>query len=596
MRRLFVVCTTLAGCVAAYGQISPAETIKAMRLSDGFQATVFAGEPDVRQPISFAIDDRGRLWVAENYSYPNWNPEGRDRIVVFEDVDGDGRFDKRTVFYDRLNYVTGIEVGFGGVWVVSAPNLLFIPDRDGDLVPDGPPRVVLDGFGHEGVHNLVNGCAWGPDGWLYGGHGNSSWSVVGAPGAGEGGRVKFDGGVWRYHPTKKRFEVVAEGTTNPWGIDWDDYGQAFISNSVTPHIYQVIPGAHFSRHHEGKLNPYVYERIDTVADHLHWVGAKWSDSRGGTAEQVSVGGGHAHCGCMIYLGESFPVEYRGLVFMNNLHGDRINNDLLEQKGSGYVAHHGRDFMVCGDKWYQGLLIKYGPDGGVYVADWYDTGECHTKKPDLEHGRIYKITYRGTKPAIGVDMAKMSDAELVRCQLSRNEWFVRHARRVLQERGANPVVESALREILKTNPDATRKLRAIWALWAVAGLSEGDLLGLLDDNEPYVRGWGIQLLAEDGRISEKALDRFRAMAADDPSPVVRLFLASAMQRIPVVQRRGVMERLLSHGEDSADQNLPQMYWYAMEPMTAAEPTTAIGVATRGRVAKVREWVARRVAAE
>src|ERR1700710_251578 len=173
-----------AGALAEDAPLSPADTVKALKVPPGFSVSLFAGEPDLVQPIGFCFDDRGRLWVAENLSYPNWKADGvGDRIVILEDTDGDGRFDKRTVFYDKLNYVTGLEVGFGGVWVVSAPSLLFIPDKDGDDKPDGPPVVLLDGFGHQGVHNLVNGCTWGPDGWLYGGHGGSSSGYIGAPGA-----------------------------------------------------------------------------------------------------------------------------------------------------------------------------------------------------------------------------------------------------------------------------------------------------------------------------------------------------------------------------------------------------------------------------
>src|SRR5687768_17552019 len=245
----------------------PAEqTVASFALPDCFQATVFAAEPDVVQPIGFCFDDRGRLWVAECFSYPDWKPEGNDRILVLEDTDGDGKHDKRTVFYDKLNYITGIEVGFGGVFVVSAPSLLFIPDNNGDDKPDGPPQILLDGFGHQGVHNLVNGFTWGPDGWLYGGHGGSSMGDIGPPGAPKESRTFFDGGVYRYHPVKKRFESFMEGTTNPWGVDFDDWGQAFISNSVTPHLYHVIQGSHVERRRFSPLSRHAYGVIDTIAD------------------------------------------------------------------------------------------------------------------------------------------------------------------------------------------------------------------------------------------------------------------------------------------------------------------------------------------
>src|SRR5438128_11539914 len=146
----------------------PSEAPKHMTLPAGFQATLFAGEPDVVQPIAFAIDDRGRLWVVECYSYPNWQKEGHDRILIFEDRDGDGRFDSCKVFWDKGANFSGIQVGFGGVWVCATPNLLFIPDRDGDDVPDGPPQVLLDGWDLRAKHNVFNDLTWGPDGWLYG--------------------------------------------------------------------------------------------------------------------------------------------------------------------------------------------------------------------------------------------------------------------------------------------------------------------------------------------------------------------------------------------------------------------------------------------
>ena len=132
--------------------LTPEKTVAELRVPDGFSVKLFAGEPDVQQPISFCIDDRGRIWVAENTSYPKWTPEGKDRILIFEDTDGDGRFDRRTVFCEGLTMITGLEVGFGGAWVVAPPRLLFIPDKDGDDKPDGPPVALLDGFGNQGGH------------------------------------------------------------------------------------------------------------------------------------------------------------------------------------------------------------------------------------------------------------------------------------------------------------------------------------------------------------------------------------------------------------------------------------------------------------
>src|SRR5688572_12109733 len=547
------LCFMLAGALSVPGQDqgrTPDQTAKSFKVPEGFSVSVFAAEPHLRQPIGFCFDDRGRIWVAENYSYPNWKATGEDRILIFEDADGDGRFDKRTVFYDKLNYVTGLEVGFDGVWVVSPPNLLFIPDKNGDDRPDGEPSVELDGCGHQGVHNLVNGCTWGPDGWLYGGHGGSSSGKIGRPAAPEDHRVFFDGGVWRYHPTRKVFESFMEGTTNPWGVDFDDYGMAFISNSVTPHLYHVIQGAHVERRRESPNSRYAYAVIDTIADHKHWVGGKWEDSRGGaaeqTAKQIVLGGGHAHSGCMVYLGDNWPDRHRGTIFMINIHGDRMNNDLPRRRGSGFVASHGQDLLTSGDPWFMGLQAKYGPDGAVYVSDWYDTGECHTRKPETARGRIYRVSYgiaqTPRRIAESRDVSKLSGAQLVELQLHRNEWWGRRARRVLQERGPNGQAHGALRSMLSENQDVTRRLRALWALHVSGGAWEGLLRQLLKDENEYVRAWAIQFLAEDRQPTPEARAEFERMAREDRSPLVRLYLASALTRLPVERRWGVMEGL------------------------------------------------------
>ena len=182
-----------------------------MTVPPGFKVTLFAGEPDVVQPIAMAIDDRGRLWIAEAYSYPRRVPQAqaRDRILIFEDTNGDGRFDSRKVFADHLNLVSGLEVGFGGVWVGAAPEFYFIPDKDGDDRPDGPPQVLLDGWGQHDTHETLNSFIWGPDGWLYGCHGVFTHSRVGKPGTPPSDRIPINAGIWRYHPVRHVFEVFA---------------------------------------------------------------------------------------------------------------------------------------------------------------------------------------------------------------------------------------------------------------------------------------------------------------------------------------------------------------------------------------------------
>lgn len=460
----------------------PAEkAAKSMILPEGFRSTVFAAEPDVVQPISYCIDDRGRLFVAEALNYGKWQATGKDRIVILEDTLGNGHADKRTLFYEGFNYITGIEVGFGGVWVISPPKLYFIPMRDGDNKPSGKPEVIFDGFGYkESRHNLVNGFTWGPDGWLYGGHGRTSPSDVGRPGTPDKERIHFDGGVFRIHPTRRTFENFADGTTNPWGVSFDDFGQCFVSNCVNPHLFQMVQGGHYEPWRNRSSSLYAYDRLPTCADHLHYPGNKPAEIRGETPETLAMGGGHAHCGTLVYLGDSFPATYRNSVFMCNIHGRRINNDILNRNGSGYSASHGKDFMLSADPWFMGVTLRSGPDGSIFVSDWSDTGECHTYKPHVDNGRIFKISFGEPKKA-GVDLSKMSDEELVKLQLHRNDWHVSHARRLLQERStqadwkAEPTYSTLRKMLASTELEAPQRLRTYGHCSSAAALTRAACL-------------------------------------------------------------------------------------------------------------------------
>jgi putative membrane-bound dehydrogenase-like protein len=549
----------------------PERTAALMKVPDGFHVTLFAGEPDVLKPIAMTLDDRGRLWVVESHSYPKWirdSKPGKDRILIFEDTKGTGHFDKRTVFLDNGTNLSGIALGFGGVWLCATPNLLFIPLKPGEHKPAGPPEILLDGWSLDAQHNVFNTLTWGPDGWLYGCNGITATSKVGKPGTQDDKRIPMNCGVWRYHPTKKVFEVFAWGTTNPWGLDFDERGEMFITNCVIKHLFHVVQGGHYERMFGQDLNPHVYGLIQSCADHYHWAGGDWTTSRGGQGAHSDAGGGHAHAGCMIYLGDNWPDEYRGKVFMGNIHGNRINMDILERKGSGYVAHHGKDFLTCADPWFRPLAIMYGPDGGVYLSDWHDTGECHNNEKTHPSGRIYKITC-GKPRKLDVDLAKLSDAELIKLQSHKNEWYVRHARRLLQERAhAGKITTDAIPSLIKmfiTKQSGSRRLRALWTLHALDLLGEAKLQGLLQD-EDDVRSWAVRLLGEVRQPTEITRRKLVEMSRSDPSSAVRLTLASAMQRWQPNPCLEIAYGLLDHPQDAADANLPLMLWYGIETWT------------------------------
>ncbi|MFD3002391.1 PVC-type heme-binding CxxCH protein [Pontibacter toksunensis] len=578
--------------------LSGKEAADVMTTHNGFSVKLAAAEPDVIRPISFTTDARGRLWVAEAHTYPIRAPEGqgRDRVLIFEDTNGDGTLDKRKVFMEGLNLISAIEVGMGGVWLGSAPQLLFIPVDEKTDKPAGPPQVLLDGWGIDDTHEILNSFRWGPDGWLYGTQGVFTHSNVGKPGAPNSERTKLNAGVWRFHPTSKKFELFSEGTSNPWGIDFNDYGHSFITVCVIPHMFHAIQGARYQRQAGEHFNPYTYNDIKQVGDHVHWVGDRGPHA--GNFRSNAKGGGHAHAGAMIYLGsENWPEEYRNKIYMNNIHGSRVNTDVLERRGSGYVALHGEDFLLTNDTWSQWLNFRYDPSGSVFAIDWYDKNQCHSPNPDVHQktmGRIFKISHE-TDEWVQVNLSKASNMDLVKHQLNKNEWYVRTARLILQERGPNKKVHRALKKILNENPDVSRKLRALWALHVTEGISEKELLKLLDHESEYIRSWAIQLMAEDKDLSDAALKRFAELAKTDNTALVRLYLTSAIQRIAPEKRWETLEALVQRTEDKDDHNMPLMLWYAFEPTVPTDMNRAADLALKAKVPHVLPYTIQRIGA-
>ena len=619
----------------------PAAQVAAqMKLPPGFKATVFAAEPDVQNPIALAWDARGRLWVAENYTYAErtrkFELRLRDRVLIFEDKDGDGRFDTRKVFTDDVQMLTSVEVGRGGVWLMCPPQLLFIPCANGGDTPTGPAEVVLDGFTPpaENYHNYANGLRFGPDGWLYGRCGASAPGEIGAPGTPQDARIPLRGTMWRYHPTRKVFEALSSGCTNPWGHDWDAHGELFFINTVNGHLWHHITGAHYVRPHTIDPNPRTYALIDQHADHWHFdTASDWTKSRDGAAD--AFGGGHAHIGMMIYQGDNWPAEYRGRLFTLNMHGRRVNQEILERKGSGYVGKHGPDFLIATDKWFRGMELTYGPDGGVYVADWSDTGECHDSTGvHRTSGRIYKITYGEPKRPAVTDLTKLTVSELVRLHTHANEWFVRQARLQLLDRAAKSADLAAatkeLRVLFAGDKNVVHQLCALWSLYVLGAMDETFLLAQTRHANEHIRTWAVRLLTDawplDTVMSQRPVatdvrrlqsqsviirpPEFREsllasaatrkeltrLAASDSSGLVRLALASVLQRLPVSNRTPLTTNLVSHVEDAADHNLPALVWYGLIPVADSQSSFLVFIAGGCELPLTRKLIARRLAEE
>ncbi len=590
---------------------SAEESAKSFSLPDGFGVAVWAAEPAVQNPIGMAWDQKGRMWVAENYTYGSrkvrFDLSLRDRVVVLADEDGDGKAEFRKVFTDKVQMLTSVEVGHGGVWLMCPPNLLFIPDADGDLVPDGEPEVRLDGFdvGRGNYHNFANGLRWGPDGWLYGRCGHSCPGKPGVPGTPAELRAPIDGGVWRYHPNRKVVEVLAHGTVNPWGYDWDQHGELFFINTVIGHLWHVIPGAHYRESGSGSSqNPLVYERLHQHADHFHYdVNLPWNRSRAGAAN--GFGGGHAHVGMAIYQGDHFPASWRNKLLTWNQHGRRLNVERLKREGSGYVGKHEPDVFLNSDEWFRGMEVSVGPEGALYGLDWSDTGECHDHTGvHRTSGRIYKFHYKQNPVADLSALQKAAD-EPEAVLRHPNAWFARQWLRLLADKKiseSDKIVQACGKLLANQKKPASIRLRALWSLHAM-GLAKPE--NLLEDPDEHIRTWAIRLLTDSWPIDSlfgprpnrlpkgdlKLEKTFVQMAQSDPSALVRLALASTLQRLPVSSRGALAQALASRAEDAHDHNLPAMVWYGISPLADSDPEALVVVARVTEWRNLRSWIAR-----
>lgn len=573
------------------------KVVAGMKFVQGFQAELIAAEPELHQPVAFAIDERGRLWVAEAYGYPNRQPEGqgKDRIVILEDKDGDGVFETKKTFAEKLNLVSGLEVGFGGVWIGAAPHLLFIPDKNRDDVPDGPPQVLLDGWGFQDTHETLNSFTWGPDGWLYGCHGVFSNALVGKPGTPDSERLRVRAAVWRYHPTRHEFEVYAAGGSNQWGLDFNSVGHLFMTHCRSFHggggTTYVIRNGHYWNQGNNNFAPFISNRAADFAPDLKnflMASARYDSGEGGAGKPgtTAVYGGHSHVGTMIYLGDNWPDTYRDHLFTHNLHGHQLNHQVNVRTGSAYETFHaGYDLLFAPDPTYMAVDLQYGPDGAVYVIDWVDTQHCHNPRDELwdrTNGRLYRVAWAATYKPTKVDLAAKSDAELAALHTHKSEWHVRTARRLLQERAATRTIDStavaALRaQASETTSAVVSQLRALWTLHVTGNLSAVERSAALAHPSDTVRAWAIQLAIDNPTALAISAAELAGLAAKDASSAVRLAVASAVPALPLADRWPVVAALAAHGEDASDRYLPKMTWFAAAPAVANDLPRALDLA-------------------
>lgn len=537
-----------------------------MTVAEGFEVRLVASEPMVRQPVAIEFDDRGRLWVIQYLQYPNpaglkrvdvdrysrteydrvpepppHGPRGADRITILEDADGDGRADRAKDFVDGLNLATGLAFGYGGVFVLNVPYLLFYPDRNTDDVPDGDPEVLLAGFGMQDAHSVANSLTWGPDGWLYGCQGSTVTAHIRG--------IEFQQGVWRYHPRTREFELFCEGGGNSWGLDFDRHGQLLYSTNYGGYIgLHGVQGAYlvksFGKH--GALhNPFAFGYFDHMP-------------------HENFQGGHVTVGGTIYQGTAFPERFRGTYFGADLLGHAVYWHTITPDGSTFRTAHGGQLLQANDSWFAPSDLTVGPDGAVYVADWHDARTAHPDPDaswDRSNGRIYRIQAAGVRPNPVPNVQDLSNDELVAGLFDDNEWFARRCRRGLAERpDAN--VRSRLK-MLAVNGSGEKALRALWALAAGDGLDDVTAQELLAHSNPHVRAWTVRLMGDARTVSEESAECLAGLASAETSLIVRSQLACTARRLPAESGLTIARRLTAREDGGGDRYLPLLLWWAVE---------------------------------
>jgi putative membrane-bound dehydrogenase-like protein len=547
--------------------LTPQEAIAKMKVPEGFAVELVASEPDLVNPVAMTFDERGRIWIAESLEYPRKQPgAGKDRIKVLEDTDGDGKADKFTVFAEGLNIPSGIAVGHGGVWVANAPDILFYPDADRDAKPDGEPQTIVTGFGRDDTHELPNSFTWGPDGWLYGLNGVFNRSRVkygeGNPNfKSEHPGWDFTCALFRIHPHTREFQVFCEGTSNPWGVAIDGEGSFFVSACVIDHLWHLVETGYY--HRQGGSYPPFTWKIDSIVKHKHQKAA--------------------YCGIHWFDSDAYPEPYRGKLYMGNIHGNCINVDSLVRDGSTYAGSGEPDFLSANDAWFMPVGQETGPDGSLYVLDWYDRYHCYqdaNRDPngiDRLKGRLYRVRYKDTPRAVGFDLSKETDDQLIARLNAGNDFIRSTAQRLLYERqladihsGGTPPKRLPTREKLRQLIEAKdtpqrQKAHALWVLVSTWEIDEGQTQFLMKNAEPWVQAWIVRLLGNAGRASEAQIETLRKLGREG-APGVKLQVAIAVRKIDGLDPLPVLVEVLANAGD--DKLIPHIVWQNLHPLLAA----------------------------
>lgn len=473
---------------------------KSFVVADGFEVNLFAADPQIAKPIQMNFDPQGRLWIASSEIYPQIKPgeKANDRILVLEDTDGDGKSDKTSVFASGLLIPTGVAPGDGGVYVANSTELLHFKDTDGDGKAD-VERVVLSGFGTEDTHHILHTLRWGPDGMLYMNQSIYIHSHIETP---WGVRRLNAGGIWQFRPENLKLEVFARGWVNTWGHIFDAYGQSFVTDGAGGEgINYAIPGAAYPTAHGV---PKIFHGLNPGSPKM--------------------------CGLEIVSGRHLPDDWQGNLITNDFRGHRVCRFVLSDAGSGFAAKEQVELIKTSHGAFRPIDMQMGPDGAIYIADWYNPiiqhGEVDFRDPrrDHTHGRIWRVSRKDRKPVARPKLVGASVPELLEQLKAPEGWTRLNAKRILKERGAQsvlPALAEWTKQLDRNNPLFERhQLEALWTYQSLDVPNAELLATLLRAEKPEVRAAAVRVLQHWSDRVPSAIESL-SERIKDASPRVRL---------------------------------------------------------------------------
>lgn len=564
-------------------------------------------EPVVANPLYLNFDARGRLWVVQFRQYPwpaglqlisrdnVWRnvyqpafppppphaPDspfrGQDRITIHQDTDGDGVFDQHHVFLDGLNLATAALPGRGGVYVMNPPYLLFYADSNEDDVPDSlTPQILLSGFGIEDTHSIANSLRWGPDGWIYGTQGSTVSAAIVHHGPDNQPLLErppihsMGQHLWRYHPEQHRYEIFAEGGGNAFGVEFDAQGRVYSGhNGGDTRGFHYVQGGYYLKNfgkHGSHSNPFVFGFYPAMRHHA--------------APRFS----HTF---EIYEADGLPAKYHGQLFAVSPILHEVMLSELSPDGSTRQTTDRGPVVTASSQpqsdWFTPVDIQTGPDGALYIADWYSSQSNHYRnhegQTNPELGRVYRLRDASDASYPVFDLRTSASHDLVERGLTHpNRWYRETALRLLGDRRDPHVVPLLIsRATSQQNPHA---LEAVWALHQTAGIDDAVALQLLAHPQAPVRRWTVQLLGDrfltpdqptttppiaehTPAIGPEVTAALLELAAREPDIEVRLQLVCSARRFPASLGLPLLGQLLRHSSDASDPLIPLAIWWGIE---------------------------------